>query len=109
VSIAWDSSGNFKTDSNAYLFSLRVNAVSTSIKYHVTHSAYAINCKPTDGPTFGFYSDINISDHSNLNQNSYTKCHCYECPSGVPIGSLHSQLAGSNYFQVSEIEVFQIV
>jgi hypothetical protein len=109
VAVAWASSNNYKTDSNAYLFSLRVNGVSTSIKYTVVHTQNAIGCFSNWGPTFGNFHDLHISDASNLNNKSHTICHCYQCPNGTSQGNHHSKFAGSANFTVSEIEVFQIV
>jgi hypothetical protein len=109
ASIAWDSTSGYKTDSNAYLFSLRVNGTSTSIKYPIIYTQYAICCFLGWGPHFGAGYDISVLSNSNTNNNSYTRCHSYQCPSGVYKYSHHSKFTGSDNFQVSEIEVFQIV
>jgi hypothetical protein len=69
TSLNWESSGgyNYKSDSNAYLFS-----VDTSQKYPVTQPSSAIFCYSGYGPTFGSH-DIHISDNSNTNSGSYVQ------------------------------------
>lgn len=110
TSVPWNKNiYGYSSDSFAYLFSLRVNGSSTSFKYPLVYSYYAIyNNYYNYGPTFGGGHDIYISDYSNLYQNSYTYCHSYQCPSGVSTYSRHSKLAGSSYFKVAEIEVYQM-
>jgi hypothetical protein len=59
------------------------------------------------GPTFGSH-DIYISNDAASNTNSYTGFNDnYQAPSGVSDTS--TILAGTSYFQPSEIEVFHIV
>jgi hypothetical protein len=107
ASVAWDSTSGYKTDANAYLFTLRANGVPISRKYTIINTQNAIYCHSTFGPMFGY--DSSISSDSDRNQDSYIRCHSYQCPSGVSVDSFHSVFAGSDNFQVSEIEVFQIV
>jgi hypothetical protein len=85
TSIDWNSSSGPKADPKAFLFSL------------TTNSGF--------GPIFGFGHDLRIRDSSNTRIESYSYLgNSYEHPQ--PSQGL-SYLAGSNPFQLSEIEVYQ--
>ena len=61
------------------------------------------------GPTFGSY-DIYISNDAASNTNSYTNFNIYyPVPSGQVSDTSCTILAGTYYFQPSEIEVFYMV
>jgi hypothetical protein len=101
---AWDSSGVYKVDPNAFLFSL-VNPSSTPTLLKVLNNGTnAIFCNSGYGPTFGGGHDFHISYSSNCYSNlgsSFTT-------SGITYNtsSAQSYLAGSYNFQYTEIEVF---
>ncbi len=66
TSASWESSGIFKFDKDAFIFSL-----DHQTKFPITnHFNDAIFCKAKEGPTFGKIN-ISISDNSNVKKNSY--------------------------------------
>jgi len=104
TSIGWDSSFRFKSDPNAFLFSLtnRDNKPSKMRQIDTTSSIY---CHSSYGPSFGISHDIYICSAANTRLGSHSKLgHSYEHPQP---SQGHSYLAGSEYFQLSEIEVYQ--
>ena len=103
-SISWKSSGGYKFDPNAFLFSLtnRDNQPSKIRQINTMHSIY---CASGYGPTFGGGNDIYICDYANTTAGSYSNLgHSYEHPQPH---QGQSYLAGSQKFQLSEIEVFK--
>jgi hypothetical protein len=104
TSINWDSSSGFRSDPNAFLFSL-TNKDNQPTKMRQINTAYSIYCDPTYGPTFGGGHDIRICDNANVRAACYSKLgHSFEHPQP---SQGDSYLAGSNPFQLSEIEVFK--
>ena len=107
--IAFDSSGKYGFDPNAFIFSL-INAQRTPLVIPVkadekrvvgSHHAY--------GPCFGA-GDIFISTNSNLTVRSYSnlgKCFDFKLFDCEKTKAL-SFLAGSLHFQTTEIEIFQL-
>ena len=106
----WESVRGFKSDSEAFIFSLinnencpcKLNVKSTSI-----HSA--IYCDSNRGPSFGF-GDIILSDKANTNLKSYSLLgsaysHPKYCYGSAKARSFLSGLNGN--FGIEEIEVFQ--
>jgi hypothetical protein len=69
---------------------------------------YSIYCGSTYGPIFGSGNDISIMSNSNLNQDSISKFgRSYKHPDyQYETEKAKSILAGSEYFQTVEIEVF---
>ena len=110
TAVAWDCSSTYKTDPNAFIFSL-VNVRSTPLLIPVkVNSIYSIICNATYGPTFGVGIDLYIANNSNTETTSYSNLgHCYDFKL-FSYGSNEAQwfLAGSYTFQTSEIEVFQL-
>jgi len=103
---AWNSSGNVYADPKAFIFSL-VNKENKPFKA-ITNDNYAICCDSSCGPKFGVGFDIHIASDSNSNQNSYSNFgYSYKHPD-YQYGTKKSKsiLAGSEYFQTVEIEVF---
>ena len=110
TSLEWDSSGDWKADSNAFIFSL-INAHSAPqiipVQVDDTSSIY---CDDSYGPTFGGGHDLYISSGSNADNSSYSNLgNSYNFTSAIygPNQAL-SFLAGSYNFQTSEIEVFAL-
>jgi hypothetical protein len=69
---------------------------------------YAISARTRAGPIFGKRHDIHIYSDAGSNTNSHTNFNqSYQAPSGVSDAS--TILAGTQYFQPSEIEVLHIV
>jgi hypothetical protein len=110
TTVSWQSStyGNWKSDQNAFIFSL-TNKDSKPVKMLVdpNEDEYAIYCHSSNGPTFG--DDIIISNNANTTM---------DCESNLSFTYKHPQyaygtneaqtfLAGSHEFQLDEIEVYQ--
>jgi hypothetical protein len=99
-----------KEASGSFIFSLRNKEDLSPFKAPLKdqNTPYAIYTYHTFGPTFGAGYDMHISNNAASNTRSYTHFnHNYQAPSGVSDTS--TILAGTNYFQPSEIEVFYIV
>jgi hypothetical protein len=98
---SWTGSG-FKTDPNAFIFSL-INEDSEPLKIKCVRPDEAIYCSTEYGPNFGLL-DIKISSESNKNSQSCSNI-------GYPDYEYDSNeaqlfLAGSDEFQVLEIEIY---
>lgn len=108
----WHSDGGYVSDPEAFIFSL-INKEEKSFKAVCLNSGkYAIRCNSSFGPAFGGdlsnLDDFHIESDSNINQSSYTDFGCsFRYPDYLR-GSDEARhiLAGSNYFQTVEIEVF---
>ena len=101
----WTSS-SWKSDPNAFLFSL-VNAYNTSVKLNVVSPSYSIFAYSTYLPTFGSGHDLTCGNtgscYSNLGN-------AYQLPSSFTAGSTAAQsyLAGSYSFIAYEVEVYDV-
>ena len=106
---SWQNSGGNKSDPNAFLFSL-TNKDNKPCKMKIDSNQHhrAIHCSSVFGPTFG-YNDIEISNNSNTNTDSKSKLGDAYKHSEYNAGTNEAQsfLAGSQYFQLSEIEVYK--
>lgn len=104
--------GHYKTDDNAFIFSL-VNERNTPCRVDVekgqNEKEKSIACYASAGPTFGGGHDIYVANESNVNVNSHCKFGYSFRLSGYEYGSNQAKcfLAGSEFFQTDEIEVFQ--
>jgi hypothetical protein len=111
TSEAWQSgSGDFKTDPNAFLFSL-TNKENLPCKMNIAPNLIhnAIQCYSGYGPTFGGGYDIRIVNDANLEEGSYSNLgDTYKHPK-YAAGTVEAQtfLAGAKEFRLSEIEVFR--
>ena len=121
----WDSSEQVKSDPAAFIFSLE-NKENNPLKISIKNQNKAIYCNPKFGPTFGYEAiqkinyqrnrydyqaesvsvsfsyDLSISDQSNLKPDSFSSLnisYSYDLNKHI--------LAGSEYFQVDEIEVYR--
>ena len=101
TSVAWLSSTSWLTDSSAYLFSLRRGKSTSSEKYLITQSQYAIN---GHNGSFGpYFDDLEICSDANINKCSTNTKESYAIPStGYLAGA-----SDSNWL-VTEIEVYQL-
>ncbi len=103
TSVHWGSS-DYKSDPNAFIFSL-TNKDNKPLKMKVNPNRHewAIRCHSECGPTFGH--DIIIAN----NGNSYSNLGCYYKHPQYAEGTYEAKkfLAGSNKFQLDEIEVYQ--
>jgi hypothetical protein len=107
---SWDCSDKYKRDSNAFVFSLTNEdnqPCKMKICSHRCHSA--IFCSSSYGPTFGGASDIYIANNANENLLSCSNLgDSFRHPRYASFSNeAKTFLAGSYYFQLSEIEVFQ--
>ena len=103
TTIGWDSSSGFKSDPNAFLFSL-TNKDNQPCKMKQIDTNQSIYCHSGYGPIFGA-NDLYICDNSNTTAGSYSDLgHSYQHPQP---SQGYSYLAGSHPFQLSEIEVYK--
>ena len=104
TSINWDSTSGYKSDPNAFLLSL-TNKDNQPCKMRQINTAQSIYCGSGYGPTFGGNHDLYICDNANSIMDSFSELgRSYEHPQPSQ-GS--SYLAGSDEFQLSEIEVYE--
>ena len=106
-SASWDENDQYKSDSNAFLFSL-VNKDNKPIKMKCQNAHNSIYCSSTSSAVFGGGHDLYISNNSNTNTTSYSNLgHSYEHPKHkYDTSEVSSFLAGSFNFKVSEIEIY---
>jgi len=109
-SIPWSSSGSYKTDCTAFLFSL-TNPSKTPFKLKVKSSLNAVCHFTNYGPTFGGGHDLHVSSLSNTNRESYMKFGFYEFPNGISGTEGGKFIVGGsdNKFQTVEVEMFQVL
>ena len=114
ASSAWNSSGQYINDPNAFIFTLRRNGKFECNKFMVKNANVANGTNGTSayGPTFGAGHDIYIINNSNANMGSSSNFgHSYSLPDNIVYGTdiAKNFLAGNhNQWLVTEIEVYQI-
>jgi hypothetical protein len=108
---AWDSSDEYKTDPNAFLFSL-TNKEEKPCKMNVIDPKTAIFCGSDLGPIFGslseYIDDLHIVNNANTNEYSSSNLGGnYKHPE-YEFDTIEAQsfLAGSGSFRLNEIEVY---
>jgi hypothetical protein len=104
TSTNWDGSGQFKSDPNAFVFSLTNNKENQPCKMRQINKTCSIYCHSDIGPIFGS-NDIHIGNSANTTASSFSnlgKTYHHPQPSQG-----NSYLAGAYFFQLSEIEVYQ--
>jgi hypothetical protein len=105
ASVDWESSyyGYYKTDPNAFLFSLtNEDNKPCKMKINSSQTHQALHCYSDFGPSFGAGGDIVILDNANTTMDSYSNLgltykhsqHAFETH------GVRSFLAGSYYFQL---------
>jgi hypothetical protein len=108
TSVSWDSSSYYKSDRNAFLFSL-TNKDNQPLKMKVNPNQhqYAIGCHSEWGPIFGY--DIFIANNANTTMDSYSNLgDCYKHPQyAYGTNEAKSFLSGSRDFLFDEIEVYE--
>ena len=110
TSVEWDSSSGWKSDPNAFLFSLtNKDNQPAKMKVDSNEHQYAICCDSDYGPIFGVGPDIIIANNANTTMDSYSNLgDSYKHPQyGWGTNGANTFLAGSKSFQLDEIEVFQ--
>jgi hypothetical protein len=104
TSVHLESFGKFKSDPNAFLFSL-TNKDNPPCKMKQINANKSIYCNSGCGPIFGSGHDIYICNSSNTTASSYSFLgHSYQHPQP---SQGYSFLAGSNQFRLNEIEVYK--
>jgi hypothetical protein len=108
----WHSRSQFVTDSKAFIFSL-VNKEEKPFKVMSSNEGkQAICCNPAFGPCFGgegsYIKDICVLSDSNFNKKSNSNLgYGYQHPDYVrETDRAQNILAGSNNFEIEEIEIF---
>jgi hypothetical protein len=99
----------WKKAPGSFIFSLRNKEDLPPFKAPLKdeNTPYRIYARNSYGPVFGSY-DIYISNDAASNNNSFASLNIfYQAPSGV--SGTRTILAGTKYFQPSEIEVFYMV
>jgi hypothetical protein len=108
TSVSWDSSSGYKSDANAFIFSL-TNKDNQPVKMKTDPNRHhrAICCYPEFGPSF--VGDICIVNNANSTMDSVSNLGgSYKHPQYAQgTNEAQSFLAGSFRFQLDEIEVFQ--
>ena len=107
TSVQWTSStsGEYKDDPNAFLFSLDKQKI-----YSYKKNGKAIHCSKDCGPTFGSGCDIRILQHGIQEKHLYT----YESSSDCSYNyngdkNALSESGNSSYIYAAEYEVFQVI
>ena len=110
TTVSWESStnGKWKSDPNAFLFSL-INKDKWPSKMEINPDEHggAIFCDSKFGPIFG--DDICIANDANTTMDSYSVLgYTYNHPQyAFGTNGASTFLAGSNEFRLDEIEVFR--
>lgn len=107
TSTSWDSSGSYKTDAAAFLFTLTNPHNIPPTKYFIKHYRVgnAIYGNDRYGLTFGAGHDIYLTNDSNSNGSSYIRFpHSYTDTTGKN----ENTFTDDQYFTTSDIEVFEL-
>ena len=110
TSLGWNSSSGWRTDPDAFLFSLVNFRCVPRLMPVKVGDRYSIYCNASNGPVFGSGNSIHISNNSNSTMESYSDLgQSYEFTL-YSYGTVAAQsfLAGIRNFQTTEIEVFQL-
>jgi len=111
TSIPWSSTGGYKEDSTAILFSL-INPTNTPLTLKVKSPKNSVYHISNYGPTFGAEcSDLYVSSLSNTNRDSFMNFNSYEFPNGLSGYEGGKFIVGGSdhYFHTVEVEVFQVL
>eukprot|EP00823_Brevimastigomonas_motovehiculus_P002383 TRINITY_DN145_c0_g3_i1.p1 TRINITY_DN145_c0_g3~~TRINITY_DN145_c0_g3_i1.p1 ORF type:complete len:561 (-),score=76.33 TRINITY_DN145_c0_g3_i1:66-1589(-) len=100
---AWTGSA-YKTDANAFIFSL-VNSLHRPVKLRCVRPAESIYAYPTYGPVFGSGFNIYCSTQFDTMSNYVNPSAVYTPADSSVIADTYF-LAGQQYFQIAEMEVY---
>lgn len=100
TSQSWTNSQNYKSDSNAFIFSLDFNE-----KYPSKEGINAIFDYSGYGPTFGSGHNIHIADECLSNRKSFSN----SSDNYNDTGNLKRLTGGQYYFGVEDYEVYQVI
>jgi hypothetical protein len=110
TTMSWDSTSGFKSDRNAFIFSL-TNKDNKPLKMKIdpNRHEYGIVCDSECGPTFGGGHDICINNNANTRMDSWSNLgRSYIHPQyAYRSNEAETFLAGSFNFQLDEIEIYQ--
>ena len=110
TSVEWNSSSGFKSDPNAFIFSL-TNKDNRPLKIKVdpNEDEQAIFGNYDFGPSFGGGHDIHVANKANKTMASYSNLgKSYKHPQyAYRSNEAETFLAGSYQFRLDEIEVYQ--
>jgi hypothetical protein len=120
TSVAWDSTGKWKSDSEAFIFSLRRGGQTSPVKLKIDQKYANKAIKGGSYHSIGFFyafqfgedlkvvNAMNNSFFSLLNQAG--QCKYYECPEQWPSTIVKELITGQNGlgYNIEEIEVFQL-
>ena len=111
ASVNWSYySSNSKSDTNAFIFSLENKENKPLLFKLANNNGYSIYCSSSCGPIFGSGRyDLSIADCSNENEKSFSDLGNVYIHQEYLKGTEKAKtlLAGSHYFKVNEIEVYQ--
>jgi hypothetical protein len=106
ASVSWASAGDWVSAPGCFLFTLRNSRKLSPQTFALTKPQYALCSDANYGPILGggpFAQDLYLAPHANTNSSSYSVLgHSYALPAGCP----SDLLAGAEYFNMSEMEVF---
>jgi len=110
TSIPWSSTGGYKADSTAFLFSL-INPTNTPLTLKVKSPKNSVYHHSNYGPTFGDGCDMYVSSLSNTNIYSNMNLNAYVFPNGKSGNEGGKFIVGGSdhYFQTAEMEVLQVL
>ena len=104
--VAWGERGGWKSSAESFLFSLKDHAGIGPVKMPIKSGKRAVCHHSFSGPSFGRGDDLCVD--SNANANNSSSCNVgntYDLPSNTNDPQF---LTGSEYFTVSEWEVFLV-
>ncbi|CAF4056407.1 unnamed protein product, partial [Rotaria sp. Silwood1] len=104
TAVSWTSDGNYKNDTNAFLFTLVNPHQIPPTKYLIdaTKIQQTVNHTGGYGPTFGGGHDLHVASGSNANNSSYTNFpHSYIDTTGKG----NNTFTGARNFTATDIEV----
>jgi len=105
----FSSSGDYKADSTAFLFSL-TNPSNIPLKLKTELPEKAVYHISRYGPLFGNNgNDLCVSSLSNTNRKSYMNFSSYEFPNGMSGNEGGKFIVGDYNFLTTQIEVFQVL
>jgi hypothetical protein len=108
TAMSWDSTSGYKSDRNAFIFSL-TNKDNKPLKMKIdpNRHEYGIVCDSEWGPTFS--DDIHIANNANTTMDSVSNLgDSYKHPQyAYGTYAAYSFLAGAEWFQLNEIEVYK--
>ena len=108
TSSSWDTSSNWKSDPDAFIFTLTNPHLLPPTKYPQTNNnTQSIKCTSGYGPIFGTGHDICVANNSNSNTSSYTSFNNYSYEDNTGKGQY--TFTGNFEFVSKEIEVYSVV